>query len=162
MHINHHDKILYQKYIEGEVQMKLELTVCELGEVLKKIEEEYKLDILVKSTLSGGWMTITGEATILKVPIDVKVGCCGKRNNIIDITIKTENQSDGIIVKLTGAKNKKFIIDISSTRYKEVSSNNLTINQIKVNENESKLRIDEDIIFTIKASVNEIAKIIEN
>ena len=58
--------------------MKLELTVCELGEVLKKIEEKYKLDILVKSTLSGGWMTITGEATILKVPSDKKVGCCGK------------------------------------------------------------------------------------
>lgn len=107
-------------------------------------------------------MTIIGEAMILKVPSDISIGCGGKSDNIIDIKIKIENQQDGIIVKLTGAKNKKFIIDISSTRYKEVFSNNLTINQIKVNENESKLRIDEDIIFTIKASVNEIAKIIED
>ncbi len=142
--------------------MKLELTVSELGKVLKKIEEKYKLDILIKSILSGGWMTIIGEAMIVKVPSDISIGCGGKSDNIIDIKIKIENQQDGIIVKLTGAKNKKFIIDISSTRYKEVLSNNLTINQIKVNENESKLRIDEDIIFTIKASVNEIAKIIEN
>ena len=142
--------------------MKLELTVSELGKVLKKIEEKYKLDILIKSILSGGWMTIIGEAMIVKVPSDISIGCGGKSDNIIDIKIKIENQQDGIIVKLTGAKNKKFIIDISSTRYKEVFSNNLTINQIKVNENESKLRIDEDIIFTIKASVNEIAKIIEN
>lgn len=142
--------------------MKLELTVCELGEVLKKIEEKYKLDILVKLTLSGGWMTITGEATILKYPSDIKVGCRGKSDNIIDIKIKTPDHQDGIVFKITGAKNKKFNVDISSTRYKEVFSNNLTINQVKVNENESKLRIDENIIFTIKASVDEIAKIIEN
>ena len=142
--------------------MKLELTVCELGKILKKIEEKYKLDILVKLTLSGGWMTITGEATILKSPSDVKVGCGGNSDNIIDIKIKTEDSQEGIIVKLTGAKNKTFNIDILSTRYKEVLSNNLTINQVKINESESKLRIDEDIIFTIKASVDEVAKIIEN
>ena len=142
--------------------MKLELTVCELGKILKKIEEKYKLDILVKLTLSGGWMTITGEATILKSPSDVKVGCSGNSDNIIDIKIKTEDSREGIIVKLTGAKNKTFNINILSTRYKEVLSNNLTINQVKINESESKLRIDEDIIFTIKASVDEVAKIIEN
>jgi hypothetical protein len=141
--------------------MKLELTVCELGNVLKEIEEKYKLDILVKSILSGGWMTITGEAIILKTPSDKKVGCCGNGDNIIDIKIKSEDNQEGTVIKITGAKNKKFNVDISSTRYKEVSSNKLTINQIKVNENESKLRIDEDIIFTIKASVDEIAKIIE-
>ena len=141
--------------------MKLELTVCELGKILKEIEEKYKLDILVKSTLSGGWMTITGEATILKVPSDIKVGGCGNGDNIIDIKIKNENNQDGTVIKITGAKNKKFNIDISSTRYKEVFSNKLTINQIKVNENESKLRIDENIILTIKASVDEISKIIE-
>ena len=142
--------------------MKLELAVCELGKALKQIEENYKLDILVKSTLSGGWMTITGKANILKVPSDEKVGCSGKSDNIIDINIKTQDQQDGIVVKITGAKNKKFNVDISSTRYKEVLSNKLTINQVKVNENESKLRIDEDIIFTIKASVDELANVIEN
>ena len=142
--------------------MKLELTVCELGKVLKEIEEKYKLDILVKLTLSGGWMTITGEATILKVPNDIKVSGCGNSDNIIDIKIKNENNQDGTVIKITGAKNKKFNIDVSSTRYKEVFSNKLTINQIKVNENESKLRIDEDIIFTIKASVDEIAEFIES
>ena len=141
--------------------MKLELTVCELGKVLKKIEEKYKLGILIKSTLSGGWMTITGEATILRVPSDVKIGCGGNHDNIIDINIKTQDNQEGIIVKITGAKSKKFNIDIASTRYKEILPNNLTINKIKVNENESKLRIDEDIIFTIKASVDEVARIIE-
>jgi len=141
--------------------MKLELTVCELGKILKEIEEKYKLDILVKSTLSGGWMTITGEAIILKAPSYKKVGCCGNGDNIIDIKIKNENNEEGTVIKITGAKNKKFNVDISSTRYKEVFSDKLTINKIKVNENESKLRIDEDIIFTIKASVDEITEIIE-
>ena len=141
--------------------MKLELTICELGKALKKIQEKYKLDILIKSTLSGGWMTITGEATILKFPSDIKVGCGGKSDNIIDIKIKAKESQEGIIFKITGAKNKTFNINILSTRYKEVLSNNLTINQVKINESESKLRIDEDIIFTIKASVDQVAQIIE-
>ncbi|OOM76667.1 hypothetical protein CLPUN_26070 [Clostridium puniceum] len=142
--------------------MKLELDIYELGEILRKIEEKYKLNILVKSTLSGGWMTITGEAAIIKVPANAKTGCCKKSDNIIDIKILSENNQDGIIIKFTGAKNKKFNVDISSTRYKEVLSNKLEQNEIKINENESKLRIDKDIIFTIKTSMDEIAEIIKN
>lgn len=140
--------------------MKLELTVCELGKVLKSIEEKYTLPVLLKLNLSGGWMTITGEAKILKVPSDIKSGC-GSKDNIIHMEVKGEKDSDGNVMKITGSKNKKFNVDISSSRYKEINPNNLTINQIKINENESKLRIDEDIIFTIKAPVSEIEKLIE-
>ena len=141
--------------------MRLELTVCELGKALKIIEEKYKLDILIKLALSGGWMTITGKATILKLPSDKKIGCGGKEDNIIHVGVHSGDDKEGITTKITGAKNKKFSIDISSTRYKEMNTNNLTINQIKINENESKLRIDENIIFTINAPVNEITKLIE-
>lgn len=140
--------------------MKLELTVYELGKVLKKIEEKYKLPVLIKSNLSGGWLTITGEANILQIPSDAKTGFCGK-DNIIHMEVKGEKDSDGNVIKITGAKDKRFNIDISSSRYKELSPNNLTINQVKINENESKLRIDEDIIFTIKAPVGDIEKLIE-
>jgi hypothetical protein len=142
--------------------MKLELDVYELGEILRRIEEKHKLNILLKSELSGGWMTITGEACISKVPVNKSNGCCGKKDNIIDIMIAKEEDKGGIVVKLTGSSNKKFSIDISSTRYKEVLSNKLKQNPIKINENESKLRIDEDIIFTIGASVEEIAEIIKD
>ncbi|AQR97573.1 UDP-N-acetylglucosamine pyrophosphorylase [Clostridium saccharoperbutylacetonicum] len=142
--------------------MSLELNICELGEALRKIEEKYKLEVLVKSNLSGGWMTITGEAIIEKVPKDKKTSCGGGNgDNIIDIKIKTENNEDGLIMKITGAKNKKFIIDVSSARYKEIRPNNLSINQTKINENESKLRIDENIIFSIKAPADEVIQIIE-
>lgn len=140
--------------------MVLELTICELGEALKKIEEKHKLNVLVKSNLSGGWMTITGEACVEKIPNPNKVSCSGKEDNIIHIRVK--NEKDGITIKITGAKNKKFNIDISSSRYKEVNPNNLTINQIKVNEKESKLRIDENIIFTINAPVDYVTSIIES
>ena len=138
--------------------MKYELNVYELGEFLKKIEKEHNLSILIKSTLSGGWMTITGEASIQKIPSE-ESHCCSKKDNIIDILIKAENEQ-GITIKLTGAKDKKFIIDISAARYRELSSNNLTINQIKVNENECKLRIDENIIFAIKANAENIEKLL--
>lgn len=140
--------------------MGLELTIYELGEALKKIEEKYKLDVLIKLNLSGGWMTITGKAVIEKIPSNIKTGCSGNGNNIIDIKIRNEDNEEGIIVKITGAKNKKFNVDIASTRYKEINPNNLTINKIKVNENESKLRIEENIIFTINAPVDEVVGLI--
>ena len=34
--------------------MNLEVDVCELGKILKEIEKNYELNILVKSNLSGG------------------------------------------------------------------------------------------------------------
>lgn len=140
--------------------MKLELTVYKLGKVLKKLAENYELPVLIKSNLSGGWMTITGKASILKIPNDTSTGCGGK-DNIIHIGIKSENDLEGTVIKITGAKDKKFNLDISSSRYREISPNNLTINQIKINENESKLKIDENIIFTIDAPAQEIEKVIE-
>ena len=142
--------------------MKLELDIYELGEVLRKIEEKHKLNVLVKAELSGGWMTITGEAGVSKVPVNKGNGGCGKKDNIIDIMVAAEDDKDGTIIKLTGSQNKKFNIDISSTRYKELPSNKVKQSPIKINENESKLRIDEDIIFTIGTSVDEIAEIIRN
>ena len=141
--------------------MKVELTVKELGKVLKYIGEKYELDILLKSNLSGGWMTMTGKAEILSIPDGVKKGCTGKSDNIIDIKIIGDN-GEGAVFKITGNKAKKFIIDISSTRYRELSKNSLTINQIKINDSECKLRIDEDMIFTIKDTEENISKIIES
>ena len=139
--------------------MNLELDVCELGRVLKAIEEKYDLDILVKAKLSGGWITMTGKATIEKYPDENAGACSGKKDNIIHIRIK-ENEESGILIKITGASDKKFLVDISSTRYKEISKMGLNLDVIKINKNESKFRIDENIIITIKASVEEIKQLI--
>ncbi|MBW6410059.1 UDP-N-acetylglucosamine pyrophosphorylase [Clostridium weizhouense] len=139
--------------------MKLELTIFELGQILKKLEKKYKLDLLVKSNLSGGWMTIKGQASIEKIP-GLSLDCTSRGNNIIDIKVKDQVEQ-GATIKLTGAKDKKFILDISSARYKELSKNKCLSNEIKVNNNECKLRIDENMIFTIKASIDEIKNIIK-
>lgn len=137
--------------------MKYEVSIYELGELLKKIDSKYKMNILVKRDLSGGWMTITGEATIENLP---SIGSnCGKASNILGIRVITENEG-GASVKLTGAKNKKFAIETAPTKFKEISLNSLTLNQIKINNEECKLRVDDDIIFTIKASVEEVEKLI--
>ncbi|WP_252230657.1 UDP-N-acetylglucosamine pyrophosphorylase [Clostridium sp. ZBS15] len=140
--------------------MKLELTIFELGQALKKLEKKHELDLLVKSTLNGGWMTLRGMANIQRVP-GLTLGCISKGNNIIDIKIK-DNNGQGSTLKLTGAKEKKFNVEISSTKYIELSNKNrLSSNEIKVNQNECKLRIDENMIFTIKASVDEVIKLIK-
>lgn len=140
--------------------MKLELTIEELGQVLKKLEENYKLYILVKSQLSGGWMTITGETEIIKIPNVISTGCSGKGNNIISMRIK-DDSNEGSIVKLTGVKNKAFNVDISPTRYKEISKFGLNLDTIKISENECKLKIDENMIFTIKENVDNIINMIQ-
>lgn len=131
--------------------MKFELNIKELGETLKRINQEYKLKVLVKSNLSGGWMTINGDAEITKIPT--------LTDNIIHINVTT-NDDNGAIIKLTGNKDKKFNIDVSNTRYREISKNGLTLNMIKEKEDECKLRIDDNIIFTINDSEKEISEII--
>lgn len=135
--------------------MKFELSINELGETLKKIGDSNNLSILIKSQLSGGWMTLTGEAKIVKIPDNTAEGCRSKKDNIIHIKINNDTEQE-TLVKLTGANNKKFNVDIAAGRYRELSNNNLTINQIKVNENETKIRIDENIIFTVKNSVDNV------
>lgn len=140
--------------------MKLELTINELGDVLKKVEKENNLNILVKSSLSGGWMTITGTAQVTKVPENNPNSCKGKKDNIIHIKIN-ENTENETLLKLTGANNKKFNVDISAGRYRELAPNNLSINMVKINDNETKIKIDENIIFTIKNNVNNILNIIK-
>lgn len=139
--------------------MKYDLNVYELGQLLTKITEEYNVDILTKLKLSGGWMTMTGKVEVVGVPEDKVVL---KGNNIITLKIK-DTGFEGSSLKITGAKDGLFNIDIAPTRYKEFGNSGINLNRIKINDNETKLRIDEDMIFTIrKASVDSIDSIIRN
>ena len=140
--------------------MKLELTVCKLGQVLKTIESKYDLEIMTKIKLSGGWMTLSGKAIIEKVPtVGIILGCSNKSNNIISIRVKNNNE-EGSVLKITGTKGSKFYIDIEATKYKELGK--CSYGEIKVNNNECKLRIDEDIIFKINSSVESVLDIVQN
>lgn len=133
--------------------MNLELNVNKLGYILKKIEKRYDLNILIKSNLSGGWMTATGKAIIEKVPA---ISLSGKKDNIIDIRIEDQNK-DSMLVKLTGANDKLFKVEIASSRYKKLGGGN----EILISNDECKLKIDKNIIFTIKTGEENIIKLIE-
>lgn len=139
--------------------MKLELTVCELGEVLKTIENKYDLEIMTKIKLSGGWMTLSGKAVIEHIPVKgIILGCNNKSNNIISIRVKNHNE-EGSLIKITGTKGLKFSIDIEASKYKELGK--FGSSEIKINNNECKLRIDEDIMFKINSNVESVLNIIE-
>lgn len=139
--------------------MKYNLNVYQLGQLLDAIAKNYDLELLSKIKLSGGWMTMTGKVSIVSIPENKLVL---KGNNIITLKIQ-DSGYEGSLIKITGAKEGKFDIDISATKYKEIKSTGINLNKVKINENECKLRIDEDMIFTIrKASVENILTIINS
>lgn len=136
--------------------MKYELTTFELGTLLKKIRDTNTLNIMCKLNLSGGWITLTGKADVLEIPKDNKI-IAG--NNFINLKVSNKD-NNGTVIKIIGAKNSKFTIDISPTKFKEIKSNSLNLDMIKESNCECKLRIDENIIFTINNSSDEIEKLI--
>ena len=136
--------------------MKYELTTFELGTLLKKISDTNTLNIMCKLNLSGGWITLTGNADILEIPKDDKI-IAG--NNFISIKV-SDNNNNGNVIKIIGAKASKFSIDISPTKFKEIKTSSLNLDMIKESNCECKLRIDENIIFTINNSSDEIEKLI--
>lgn len=140
--------------------MKFELNVKELGNVLKKIDEKENMKILIKSALNGGWLTVTGDAEIVKIPDINATGCAAAKDVVIDIKVK--NNENSMIFKITGNMAKKFNVDFSEGRYKNLNNSGININQIKTNHNETKIRVDENIIFTVKKPVQEVLKIVEN
>ena len=135
--------------------MKLELNIIELGKLLKKIGNEYRLEMMAKIKLSGGWMTLLGEAIVEKIPQE------GSKGNIITIRL-TNGGELGSLINTTGNKTGKFAIDISKGKYKEIRPGKLNIDTVKVNEDQCKLRIDDDIIFKIETPMNRIMDIIES
>lgn len=137
--------------------MKYDLSIYELGQLLTKLTKDYKVELLSKAKLSGGWMTIVGEVEIISVPEDKVVI---KGNNIITMNIKDQD-CKGSYIKITGAKNGVFNIDIANTKYKELGGTGINLNKTKINEDECKLRIDEDMIFTIRnAKLKDIEALI--
>ncbi|MDV4149647.1 UDP-N-acetylglucosamine pyrophosphorylase [Clostridium sp. AL.422] len=139
--------------------MKYELNIYELGQLLSKVTSTYNVDVLTKLKLSGGWMTITGAAQVVSVPENRVVL---KGNNIITLKIK-DTGYEGSSLKITGAKGGSFNIDLAPTKYREFGNSGLSLNKVKINNNECKLRIDEDMIFTIRnASVEDIDNILKS
>lgn len=135
-----------------------ELTIYELGKLLTDISEKYSMKLLVKRKLSGGFITVTGDAYIAYAPTEQKTL---KGNNIIGIKLKN-NENAEIDIKITGIKDSTFKIEISPTKFKEINIGGLSVDKIKESTDECKLRIDEDIIFTILASASQIQMFLLN
>ncbi|ASW43054.1 UDP-N-acetylglucosamine pyrophosphorylase [Clostridium isatidis] len=138
--------------------MKYDLNIYKLGEFLYKVTERYKTDILVKIKLTGGFMTMTGKVELIDRPKDIKVL---KGNNIITLKVSYDNL-EGSLIKITGVNNKNFNVDLSLTKYKQIGGSSLVLNKTRENKNECKIRIDEDILFTVReAKLEDLERIIK-
>ncbi|MBE6047504.1 MAG: UDP-N-acetylglucosamine pyrophosphorylase [Clostridium sp.] len=138
--------------------MNFELDIYELSDVLKKIEQNNKLNVTVKSEQSGGWFTLNGEAVILKKAISGGDSCSSKFDNILHIKVKNHLAYDGAVIKLTGAKNKKFLTEINQAKAFEIGKDGTR--NIIVKENQCTLKIDKNIIFSIPDKAENIIKYI--
>lgn len=103
-------------------------------------------------------MTLMGEAEVVNAP-SLAGGCHG--NNILSIKIKEEGSSEGAIIKLTGAKNKTFNVEIAEGKYKEISKGLISKNTVKVDENECKIKVDDTLVFKVMRSKGEILELIK-
>ena len=132
-----------------------ELTVYKLGKLLKELTNDYSINLLVKRKLSGGFITITGEVDVEYFPTEQKTL---KGNNIIGLKVK--NNSGEMDLKITGIKESLFKVEVVPTKFKEINIGGLTVDKIKESKDECKVRVDEDLIFTIPAPCEVVEKLI--
>lgn len=135
--------------------MVYELTVDKLGKLLNDLTKNYNVKLLVKRKLSGGFITITGEVDVDYFPTDKKTL---KGNNIIGLKVK--NDGGELDLKITGIKGDLFKVEFAPTKFKEVSIGGLSMDKIKESTDECKLRVDEDLIFTVPAPCNVVKELI--
>ncbi|MEG0309187.1 MAG: UDP-N-acetylglucosamine pyrophosphorylase [Clostridium sp.] len=134
--------------------MKYELTVYELGKLLKSVSEEYKMNLVSKMKLSGGWITMIGEVEVDYIPAKPVLS---KGNNIVGLKVKNDC-GQGNDIKITGIKDCKFAVDIAPRRVKEIHVGGLNLTTVKEKHDECTLNIDENVIFNINAPVEEVIK----
>ena len=126
-----------------------ELTIYKLGKLLTELSSNYNTSLLVKRKLSGGFITLTGKVDVDYIPTDKKTL---KGNNIIGLKVK--NDAGQMDLKITGIK------DIAPTKFKEINIGGLSMDKIQNSKEECKVRIDEDLIFTVSAPAEVIEKLI--
>lgn len=133
--------------------MDYELTLYELGNLLNKVIEKYEMTLMIKAKLSGGWMTLKSNVTIDSLPKEEGLTA---GNNVI--SLKLNNGSEDL--KVTGLKNLKFKVSLSAAKYKEINKKGLSLDMVKEKKDKSTLKIDDNMIFAINASVEDVNKLI--
>ncbi len=136
--------------------MNYELTIYELGELLKNISNNTSMKLLAKTALNGGFVTLTGDIAIDYTP-HPKEAIRG--NNIIGIKLKN-NECSAVDLKIIGLKGQKFNVTITPTKYRELRPTSLSLNILKEKDNECKIKVDENLIFTVNTSLDSLQDII--
>ena len=131
--------------------MDYELSLFELGALLKEVYECFSVSLLARTRLSGGWLTIMGDMEVESVPQseEIKAG-----NNVIALNIIQNGDINSI--KITGLKDNNFNVNISPAKYKEIKKSGLSIDMVKEKQDKCTLKVDDNMIFTINASAEEV------
>ncbi|WP_040192050.1 hypothetical protein [Clostridium culturomicium] len=136
--------------------MKHELKIYELGKLLERVTEAYNTSLLAKINLSGGWMTLQGQVEVKSIPTDKVVL---KGNNIIGLIVKS-TEGVGTELKITGAKDGKFEVAIAPKKVIEIHTGGLGLQVQKEKTDECTIKIDDSMIFTVKASAADVEALV--
>lgn len=136
--------------------MKHELKIYELGKLLERVTEAYNTSLLAKINLSGGWMTLQGQVEVKLIPTDKVVL---KGNNIIGLIVKS-TEGAGTELKITGAKDGKFEVAIAPKKVIEIHTGGLGLQVQKEKTDECTIKIDDSMIFTVKASAADVEALV--
>ena len=136
--------------------MNYELTIYELGKLLKDISNTTSMKLLVKTTINGGFITLTGTVDIDSIPL---INEAIRGNNIIELKVKN-NESGAVDLKIIGLKGQRFNVEITPTKYREFRPSGLSLNILKEKDDECKIKVDENLIFTVNASLDSLQQII--
>lgn len=136
--------------------MKHELKIYELGKLLERVTEAYNTSLLAKINLSGGWMTLQGQVEVKSIPTDKVVL---KGNNIIGLIVKS-TEGVGTELKITGAKDGKFEVAIAPKKVIEIYTGGLGLQVQKEKTDECTIKIDDSMIFTVKASAADVEALV--
>ena len=63
-------------------------------------------------------------------------------------------------LKITGIKDTLFKVEVVPTKFKEINIGGLSIDKIQESKEECKVKVDEDLIFTVPAPSEVVEKLI--
>ena len=77
-----------------------------------------------------------------------------------NVSLLVKRKLSGGFITVTGIKDTLFKVEVVPTKFKEINIGGLSIDKIQESKEECKVKVDEDLIFTVPAPSEVVEKLI--